>query len=665
LDAGSGAQHVEAGSPTRSPCVDNTSFLVGSGMYDITGPAAEVGMMGYGQLDQATAGIHIRLRSRAFVIASPCNDKRVVLVTADLLSIAQAVKQQVVARLRSLYGDLYRDENVLLSATHTHSGPGGYSHYALYSLTTLGFSSQNFDAVVDGIVQSIVRADKNLAPGNIHIADGDLLNTSINASPEAYQQNPPAERGLTPYDTNKQMTQIRLTQEHNHEIGLINWFAVHPTSMGNDNHLISGDNKGYAAYRFEKTRGADYRSSSQFVAAFAQKDEGDANGNIFGGTNGGGKDDFESTQISGEKQFQKAVELYEKTDELLRGPIDFRAQYLKWDSLSVDGSYTGDGQRSTCSAAIGVSMLAGSEDGPGFGSESISCEGASLFWKGLSCNTYKTDCQLEKPIVFEMGSQKPYPWTPEVMPVQIVRLGSLALIGLPFEVTTMAGRRLSQTIHARLKSVGVTRVFVVGLSNAYAGYLTTREEYRVQNYEGASNHFGPWTLAATQQKSADLAEAMARDELTAPGPTPRDLRNEQSEMQLGVVLDSAPVGKTFGDVIENVKSSYAPGSTVRVSFWGGNPRNNLHTQDTLLAVEKQVNGAWKTVATDGDWETRFFWEEDLCVPTFACSRIKIEWTIPQNVEKGTYRIRYFGDQKDLTSTIHPFVGESKKFVVGP
>ena len=65
----------------------------------------------------------------------------------------------------------------------------------------------------------------------------------------------------------------------------------------------------------------------------------------------------------------------------------------------------------------------------------------------------------------------------------------------PFEVTTMAGRRLRQTMLTQLESAGVTRVVLVGLANAYAGYMATREEYAQQDYEGASTHFGPWQLA--------------------------------------------------------------------------------------------------------------------------------------------------------------------------
>ena len=33
---------------------------------------------------------------------------------------------------------------------------------------------------------------------------------------------------------------------------LFSWFAVHGTSMNPSNTLISGDNKGYASYLFEK-----------------------------------------------------------------------------------------------------------------------------------------------------------------------------------------------------------------------------------------------------------------------------------------------------------------------------------------------------------------------------------------------------------------------------
>ncbi len=351
------------------PCAGNTAFQVGSGIYDMTGPAAELGMMGYAQLDQKTAGIHQRLRSRAFVIASPCNGKRVAFVSADAGQIFQGVKQQVVERLNARYGALYSDENVVLSATHTHSGPGGFSHYALYNLTVLGYDKQNFEAIVDGIVQSIVRAHTNLAAGTIRINSGDLLNASINRSPDAYLRNPSTERGQHAYDTDKKMTLLKLQGTDGSEVGLINWFAVHATSMGNDNKLISGDNKGYASYLFEKAKGTNPLAAKTFVAAFAQSNEGDVTPNIYGGTNGGGANDFESVELSGGKQYTLAKSLYDAASQVVTGAVDARHTYVKFDEVQVAPQYADGVWRQTCEAAIGDSMIAGAEDGPGFGSE--------------------------------------------------------------------------------------------------------------------------------------------------------------------------------------------------------------------------------------------------------------------------------------------------------
>jgi neutral ceramidase len=49
---------------------------------------------------------------------------------------------------------------------------------------------------------------------------------------------------------------------------------------------------------------------------------------------------------------------------------------------------------------------------------------------------------------------------------------------------------------------------LAGYANAYAGYVTTPEEYAVQDYEGASTHFGKWTLPAWQTEFDKLAQRL-------------------------------------------------------------------------------------------------------------------------------------------------------------
>ena len=54
---------------------------------------------------------------------------------------------------QALYGGLYSRSNVALSGIHTHSGPGGYLQYVLYTITSLGFVRESFDTLVEGVVE--------------------------------------------------------------------------------------------------------------------------------------------------------------------------------------------------------------------------------------------------------------------------------------------------------------------------------------------------------------------------------------------------------------------------------------------------------------------------------------------------------------------------------
>ena len=68
------------------------------------------------------------------------------------------------------------------------------------------------------------------------------------------------------------MTVLRFENEKGEELAMFNWFSVHGTSMTNQNHFISGDNKGYASYVFEKLKNGNSSlpGMGPFVAAFAQ-----------------------------------------------------------------------------------------------------------------------------------------------------------------------------------------------------------------------------------------------------------------------------------------------------------------------------------------------------------------------------------------------------------
>src|SRR5262249_9002888 len=138
------------------------------------------------------------------------------------------------------------------------------------------------------------------------------------------------------------------------------------TSMTYYNKLISGDNKGYAAYALEQRHGTRYTGKPEFVAAFANTNAGDVTPNLNLNNTGPGKTDTESTQIIGERQARAAQKLPEQAAEPLRGPIEVRHEFVDFSQLTVAAEFTGAGEQRTWPSALGYSFAAGStEDGGG------------------------------------------------------------------------------------------------------------------------------------------------------------------------------------------------------------------------------------------------------------------------------------------------------------
>lgn len=67
---------------------DQSIYNIGVGIADITGPAAEVNMMGYAKFGQDTAGIHTRLYARTFIVQQ-ANGNRIAYISCDLGMVDQ------------------------------------------------------------------------------------------------------------------------------------------------------------------------------------------------------------------------------------------------------------------------------------------------------------------------------------------------------------------------------------------------------------------------------------------------------------------------------------------------------------------------------------------------------------------------------------------------
>lgn len=715
-------------------CETNTAFRYGAGIGDITGPALGQEMLGYADPVQVSSGLQTRQRARAFAFSSDCGGRqgRAMLVSIENGLSFDSIKFGVMARIAAdtedHLSDYWNMDNVLISATHTHSSAGGQAHYDLANVFALGFDSQSYQAAVDGVFEALRQAHRNLLkakPAPIEIATRELLDGNFNRSPPAYAMNPEEERQRfvdtagREVSTNRMMTLLKLQRDDGTPVGMLNWYSVHATSIGQTNTLLSADNKGFAAREFEKQFAKGVYPDGPFVAGFFQSDEGDVTPNPFihelseaelRGRNseawfarGGGRDDFEGAMISGYKQYHHARRLWDEAQEKLHGEVATIHLPINMANVSIESPKTypdvlmpAIGGQSTCEPALGISFAGGAEDGRGPFTEGAACPMSDdellpfltqylsdtlspLLYGGLPSSLLEPvgcynpafallgfACQAEKPVAIPLTvaplGLPLLQLQPRTIPLQLIVIGNLAIVSVPWETTTTAGRRLRDAVLDTLQDAGIDYAVIAGLSNTYIHYMTTREEYQVQNYEGASNVFGPWTQDAVTQEMTRLAQQLRKLE-PASSPYAAESYSDHQPLLfthlLLVVRDSQlPFGAAYGDVVQQPEPEYqlsaGERTTVAARFYTAHPRQDLLHNSSYLYVERLVGDDWQQVATDDDWSTRFSYVQSLD----GYDQALIEWQVPAGTPPGSYRIRY-----QAVSGSGPYTGISNSFVL--
>lgn len=676
------------------PCADNDQYLFGTGEGDITGPLFDQGMAGYAKPEQLSKGKIDRQFARAFVIAPACDPAaRVALVSVDLGLMYHGVRQEVVKRLDGALGY----QNLMITATHSHATAAGQSHHDLYNMSAGGHDAQAFETLVSGIVTAIEAAlvdFERAGPGTISFAQAELLNASVQRSRAAYDQNPEAERAAytdvegNPVTIDRNAITLTLARE-GAAPALMNWFAVHGTSISSANRLLSGDNKGWAALMAEQ-KGGPRR------AGFFQGTLGDVSPNItMEGLSdsdlrdldspeflarGGGRNDRESTVLSALRQMKAAKRGASSPTELLQGPVTARHVFIDMRTAHLDD----DPARRTCSPAYGFGAPAGAEDGRGPISEGWRCSDISGFsqfvaraglWGALKfvfgfdvpdgffsqtgCRPARDDpdgpygCHGEKPILAPLGyavTGTGQPITAPVVPMQILTIGNFAVIGLPFEITTMSGRRIKTAVLDALETRGIDYAVVTSHANGYSHYLTTPEEYDLQLYEGASTIFGQHELEIVVQELTRLASGgdspfAVADYTTAP--TSYQHTPDTDEPKGGP-------GGIGAVVTEPAETTAVDDGPVAFTVRGPNPRNTLLGRDLYVRVERQAGeGQWVVAASDRSYETELEYDA-------SNGALTGRWYPPLTAGKGPYRMVIEG-----RSGTAPFETPSRSFALQP
>lgn len=541
---------------------------IGFAKADITVYQPGMAMCGWAQSYNVSQGVAEPLWARAMVVDTGANAP-LVYVCVDLCYVSHLLRQTVLDRLGAQHPELGVDApSFMLTATHTHSGPSGFHESYFYNIPNLGFSQGVLDGLAHGIVEAIGAAYAARVPGRLSLTTGQIpldQPVAFNRAWQPYNQNPEVQRvrfADRHRAVDRTVVVLRANSAGGDLIGALSWFAVHGTSVHAEQTQLHPDNKGLAAEMFLERQGV--------IGIFAQGAPGDVSPNFRwsrkrGKMIGASDDDFESARFNAELQTQAVSEQLSQDGTPVQGAFWSALRYVNFHGAPVDPRFcAGRAGVTTTGATLGMAMAHGTAEGPG---PMFRVQWINAILRGLRRLGGREDPkwpllngwrgpQARLAGVFPMHHPLVPGWTdptvahlkataregrlgsvslmPQELPLQVWRLGPLAVVALPAEPTTTVARRIAADMLELLGPVGVERVVVNGYANQFSGYLTTPEEYRLQQYEGAYTLFGPHTLGAYRTALVGLvqdvlAQRYRRDDLGAvPAPIPEGELEQRS-----------------------------------------------------------------------------------------------------------------------------------------
>lgn len=183
-----------------------------------------------------STGVHDPIMARALVLQS--GERRMLWVAVDLVG----VDREMVAALRTrLVAAGLRYDAILLSASHTHSGPGAFARSELFGFIAL---DRPVPAVrehfLGGMTRAAQEADRAKVPARVGIGSGEV--TGVIRSRVGLPLDP--EVGV-----------LKVVGLDGKPLALLWNYAIHGTVLGKGNRWLSGDVTGAASGELERALG--------------------------------------------------------------------------------------------------------------------------------------------------------------------------------------------------------------------------------------------------------------------------------------------------------------------------------------------------------------------------------------------------------------------------
>lgn len=486
---------VRPTSPAALPHVDG--LLAGAAEVDITPPP---GLPKAGYSSNAYDGRGFRSRLRARILHLRAGTVSLAVVQCDLLG-GSSVVQHLVAQAVADDTDVPL-AGLMVGATHTHAGPGqfvGTDFYNRFASNRSGFDPAWTQFLVDQIADGVRTAVAGRVPARMAVGHVPVWELTRNRSLDPHLRNDTvADKRQEPQRKyvaiNPDLELVRVDTADGDPLAALVVFSVHGTGISMRSKEYNADL--WAFLVDELAHRVEVSSGTRAVVGAVEGTHADVNPAIRPGLAG----PLEARRI-GTGIGAAAHELWQRLGDGLTDDVALGAALREVD-LDVDR--TVDGIELPDRPAVGAALVAGAHENP-----------TPVIWRvppfkaGTPRRFGRAGEHGPKWIIGSRWLQPailPQRGFPRILPLQVLRLGDVGLVGLPFEITTEAGRRISDAVDA----VGTfRRTVITSVCNEYSGYTTTPEEYERQFYEGGHTLYGPRTQPFLAAHAARLAGELA------------------------------------------------------------------------------------------------------------------------------------------------------------
>ncbi len=228
---------------TNQPSMAEGQLLAGWGMEDIT-PVEGQPLMGYSDRKPLGASGEPLSRCYARALTIGTGKLAVTIVSVDSLLVLDNLADEVVKRTG------LRSDDIFFTATHTHSGPGGWAQGRIVEFVYGKYESMYFDRMATAISKAILtsRSPDVLRPATLSFASAEAPDSVGNRIYAGLPGHPaiPTLSALVVTDVGKDKPRAILTS-----------FSAHATVVRREEHRASSDYPGEVCRLLQKETGAE------------------------------------------------------------------------------------------------------------------------------------------------------------------------------------------------------------------------------------------------------------------------------------------------------------------------------------------------------------------------------------------------------------------------